>query len=654
MRAERRAAGASRARAGRPGRPVALPAVLSPRRQLVAIGITGIVLHSVLVGTAMVALEEVNSAHDDVQRITTAQASFQEADMAHDAMRSAVQSLMLPDGGVSADQGLAEVDDEVARFLLFLGRVDEVRLPGRIEAALAEVRPLQQQYADDAVRVSRAAAADPTAALTSLPALRSVFEELRVRQGVITEAMAAEALERQRAAAEAEQRVARNLLSSAAAALLGMLGLTVLLYRLGGRLAATLARERGVAETLQHSLLPDRLPDVPGVRFAARYVPGAVGSQVGGDWYDVIPLPSGEVGLVMGDVVGHDLGAAADMGQLRNALRACAAEGASPDEVLQQLNRLCLQQDLGGMATVLYAVLDPVLGTLRMASAGHYPPLLVTGDGGWFLESEPCPPIGAVREVRYSTTTHPLPPGSLLMLYTDGLVERRDASIEDGMARLQALVPRTVDGDGLEAVCDAVVDGMLAGHPSDDDVALLTVAPQALLGPHLDLMLPADADHLAVLRRTLERWLVEAGADDVEVYEITVACSEATTNAIEHAYGPGRADVEVVCDVTADGWVTLTVRDWGQWREARGRDRGRGVGLMHGLMDDAQVLHGDRGTQVTMRRRLVAAAARTGAAAAGDAGSTPSPAGHAGAASSAGAAAGSAPGDREPAEGVSA
>jgi anti-sigma regulatory factor (Ser/Thr protein kinase) len=144
---------------------------------------------------------------------------------------------------------------------------------------------------------------------------------------------------------------------------------------------------------------------------------------------------------------------------------------------------------------------------------------------------------------------------------------------------------------------------MLGGRPPEDDVAVLAVAPQAVLGPHLDLVLPAEAEQLAVLRRTLERWLGEAGATDQEIYEITVSCSEATTNAIEHAYGPGRADVQVVCDVE-DGWVTLVVRDWGQWREARGRDRGRGVYLMQGLMDEVQVTHGDRGTQVVMRRRL--------------------------------------------------
>jgi anti-sigma regulatory factor (Ser/Thr protein kinase) len=310
------------------------------------------------------------------------------------------------------------------------------------------------------------------------------------------------------------------------------------------------------------------------------------------------------------------------MGQLRNALRALAADGAAPHTVLESLNRLCVHQGLGGMATVLYAVLDPVVGTLRVANAGHYPPLLVHAGQRVFLESEPCPPVGAVREASFTSTVHHLPAGSLLVLYTDGLVERRDDAVEHGMSRLADLV-ESPDVQDLESLCDGLLSGMLGGSPPQDDVAVLAVTAEARLGSHLDFTIPAQAEQLAVLRRTLERWLTEAGATDEEVYEITVACSEATTNAIEHAYGPGRAEVEVVCSVE-DGRVAVSVRDWGQWRDARGRDRGRGLYLMRELMDDVEVTHGDRGTLVAMRRRL--AAATPGAAGAGTApgeGTTP-------------------------------
>jgi anti-sigma regulatory factor (Ser/Thr protein kinase) len=371
---------------------------------------------------------------------------------------------------------------------------------------------------------------------------------------------------------------------------------------MGRDLAALLARERGVAETLQHSLLPQRLPELPGVEFAARYEPGAVGSQVGGDWYDVVPLPGGRVGLVMGDVVGHDLRAAADMGQLRNALRACAADGAPPAEVLHTLNRLCVSQELGDMASVLYAVLDPVQGVVEVANAGHLPPLLVTADESCYLESAPSPPVGVVREATFRSATWEVPPGSLLLLYTDGLVERRAVGLEPRLERLCEVVTARRGAD-LERLCDAVLSEMQGGEPSDDDVALLLVAPQATLGPHVEVTWPANAARLALLRHLLERWLGEVGAQEDEVYDVLVACSEAATNAVEHAYGPARADFRVTC-TAQDGGVTVVVRDWGQWREPRGRDRGRGLGLMEGLMDDVQVSHSTGGTEVRLHRRL--------------------------------------------------
>ena len=444
---------------------------------MVAIGLAGAVLPLVLVGTALDAFDEVSAAHADVSRIHAAQADFQEADMAHDAMRADALALLLPEGVENHGSAVAALQQDVEEYRDFLRQVDAVTLPDAIIAQVRAVRPLQEQYATDALRLSRLTSSDPAGARALLPELTATFTTLTVEQAEVTESMSAEADRRRLTANDAERNVKWRLAGSALAALLGMLGLTWLLHRLGGALAATLARERGVAETLQRSLLPDQLPELAGVRLAARYVPGAVGTEVGGDWYDVIPLPSGEVGLVMGDVVGHDLDAAASMGQLRNALRACAAEGAAPDLVLQRLNRLCLQQDLGSMATVLYAVLDPVLGSLCMANAGHYPPLLVSGPDRRFLESAPCPPIGAVREVHYTSTLHQLPPGSLLVLYTDGLVERRDQPVEEGMQRLQELVQVAADDDRLGDVCDALLAGMLSGRAPEDDVALLVLRP---------------------------------------------------------------------------------------------------------------------------------------------------------------------------------
>jgi anti-sigma regulatory factor (Ser/Thr protein kinase) len=144
---------------------------------------------------------------------------------------------------------------------------------------------------------------------------------------------------------------------------------------------------------------------------------------------------------------------------------------------------------------------------------------------------------------------------------------------------------------------------MRGSEPADDDLALLLVAPQATLGSAVEVTWPASAERLVLLRHLLERWLAEVGAQEDEVYDVLVACSEAATNAIEHAYGPANADFRVTC-TAEDGGVTVVVRDWGQWREPRGRDRGRGLGLMEGLMDDVQVSHSTSGTEVRLHRRL--------------------------------------------------
>jgi anti-sigma regulatory factor (Ser/Thr protein kinase) len=595
------------------------PLSRSPREQLVALGLLAVVVHVVIVVTALNGLQDVADANDDVARIVKAQRAFQDADMAHDAILASASGAMLetrfdqpvPAG---ADPSADVLVRDVRGFLADLDSVEQVELPPALERQVADVRDVQDAYAEAALALIGAFdSSDPATAESHMTQFRQDAVVLAERQERVTTSMSDEADRRRDVALAGREAVTDRLTASAVVAGLGLLGITWLLHRLGGDVATLLARERGVAETLQHSLLPDRLPDLPGLRLAARYRAGSVGTQVGGDWYDVMALPGGRVGLVMGDVVGHDLRAASSMGQLRNALRACAAEGAAPAEVLERLNRLCVTQDLGEMATIVYAVLDPVTGVVELANAGHCPPLLVTADETRLLEAVACPPVGVVREAQFTSTTHALPAGSLLLLYTDGLVERRDTPVDDGLTRLQRLVAVRPDAD-LEAVCDEVLDGMLRDVPPDDDVALLLIAPQAQLGPHVDVVWPAQAERLSLLRSLLERWLTEAGADDDEVYDILVACSEAATNAVEHAYGPGRADIGVTCDLE-DGVVTVVVRDWGQWREARGQDRGRGLGLMEQLMDDVQVRHGDAGTEVRLRRRLQSAGAPAGVAA---------------------------------------
>ncbi len=578
-------------------------------RQMAAVGLAGAALILLIAHTALVGLAQVNSAYAAVGQIGTAQRAFQHADMLHDALRADVVlalSPMEPSGEPDTHTGIAI---DAPGFRVDLDNATAVRLPGHLSAALRKVRPEQDRFAADAERIVAEAQVDLVAAQAQWLPFKARFNELADAQADIVAQLSRQSAEKEELADRGQRTARARLVAAAAVALVGFLGIAGLLGRQGRRLAELAARERGVAETLQHSLLPDRLPDLPGVALAARYVPCGTGVEVGGDWYDVLPLPGGEVGLVMGDVAGHDLGAAAVMGQLRNALRAYASEGLAPGAVLERLNQMCHQQRTGVMSTCLYAVLDPVARVLTIANAGHYPPLLVSPDGGTrFLERPGCPPIGAVREAAYPQTVYTLEPGASVVLYTDGLVERRARPVDDGLellAREAAAMPA-----GLEAACDHLLEVLLADGVPEDDVALLVVAPAARLGPHLDLVMPAVPDRLVDLRRALGRWLDEAGADEDERYEVMVACSEAATNAVEHAYGPGAASYQVVGDWDAEtGEVTLLVRDWGRWRTPRGQDRGRGLDLMSALMDEVTVDRGGPatgGTCVRMRRRLAA------------------------------------------------
>jgi phosphoserine phosphatase RsbU/P len=223
---------------------------------------------------------------------------------------------------------------------------------------------------------------------------------------------------------------------------------------------------------LQESLLPARLPSTDGWDLAARYVAGAE-SGVGGDWYDVFELPGDRIGLVMGDVVGSGLPAAIVMGRLRSALRAYALEFSEPAEVLGKLDRKASHFEHNSMATVAYVVLDPSAGRFDVALAGHPPPLIATAEEqSRFLEVPVGPPVGYNLAVtgRRGTTAE-LPEGALLVLYTDGLVERRGTDLD---ARLEQL-RETVRPDTPEFVCARVMARMVGGRPANDDIAMLAV-----------------------------------------------------------------------------------------------------------------------------------------------------------------------------------
>jgi serine phosphatase RsbU (regulator of sigma subunit)/anti-sigma regulatory factor (Ser/Thr protein kinase) len=364
--------------------------------------------------------------------------------------------------------------------------------------------------------------------------------------------------------------------------------------------ALVFEREHRIAETLQRSLLPERLPTLPGLEVAARYIPAASEAEVGGDWYDVIPLDSSRVGLVMGDVVGKGLAAASMVGRLRSGMRAYASEGHGPAEVVARLNELMWSEEDGGdMATLVYVVFDAVEEEVRWVNAGHPPPLVLGDEAPWFLEGGRAVPLGVMPFPAYSEAVAPMPSGHALLLYTDGLVERPGELLDDGFARLAAAVADSPCR--AESLCDQVLARLVPQGAMADDVALLSLyAPE--LSDSFRLELAPEPERLASMRALLRRWLTHAGARPAEVTEVLTAAGEAAANAIEHANAAGRPFL--VSARIADGELDLTVGDQGTWSDTPTDGRGRGLVLMRELMDSVEVTRADEGTSVRMRRRL--------------------------------------------------
>jgi hypothetical protein len=239
--------------------------------------------------------------------------------------------------------------------------------------------------------------------------------------------------------------------------------------------ARIVERERRIAETLQRSLLPQTLPTIAGLELAARFLPGA-GVEVGGDWYDALPLPSGELAVVIGDVAGKGLRAATLMGELRAGLRAYAIEGGGPMATLVRLNRLALRSF--HMATVVLMHVAPDLGRVTYGSAGHLPPLLLGADGSArYLRDGASTPLLALRE-DVEDGVAAVGPGDVVVLYTDGLVERRREPIDEGLERLRTAA-EGFDGDA-EALCDHLLERLAppAGSPHDD-IAIIALRRSA-------------------------------------------------------------------------------------------------------------------------------------------------------------------------------
>jgi GAF domain-containing protein/anti-sigma regulatory factor (Ser/Thr protein kinase) len=359
--------------------------------------------------------------------------------------------------------------------------------------------------------------------------------------------------------------------------------------------------ERRTAETLQRSLLPEELPDLPTVGLCARYIPGGR-AEVGGDWYDVVRLSGGRLGVVIGDVAGHGVRAAAVMGQLRNALRAFGGEGYAPAALVERLNRFVFENGPNDMATLCYAVVDPTNGSFQAVSAGHPPPVVVgTAGAVRWLHGVGGPPIGADERSRYRVSETVLEAGDTVIMYTDGLIERRRESLDVGLQRMldaAASAPRPAD---LDRTCDHLIAELLPDGVAEDDVAVLTVRYVGSAPGAFRWRRPARATELSTMRRVMSAWLETAGVARDDITLIAVAVSEAATNSIEHAYGKREGWLEIEARRDADD-VVIAVRDGGRWRPKAQSGGGRGLGLIGRLMDEFELRRTDQGTEVMMRK----------------------------------------------------
>ena len=298
------------------------------------------------------------------------------------------------------------------------------------------------------------------------------------------------------------------------------------------------SRERATAVTLQRSLLPTGLSKPSSVEVRHRYLPGSKLIEVGGDWYESIALPGARVALVVGDVAGHGVRAAVTMGRLRTAIHTLAMLELSPAETLQQLNEL--MGDLGArephFATCVYAVYDAVTGMLEVASAGHLPPLLVGPDGtNEFLSLTPAPPLG-IGSGSVQSKFVPVTDGSLLVLYTDGLVENRTRDIDVGLRLLSEIFGPGAAARPLEDLCRATLAGVYSDQQRDDIALLMARLSRIPADNHVSWTLPAELTSArrarGLIRRPLTRWNL---ADLIPVTELLV--SELVTNSVRYAQG---------------------------------------------------------------------------------------------------------------------
>ena len=364
-------------------------------------------------------------------------------------------------------------------------------------------------------------------------------------------------------------------------------------------------QERETALTLQRAILgPSRLP----AGFAVRYEPATRPLEVGGDWYDIVDLPDGRIGIMVGDSVGHDLRAATVMGQLRSACRALLLQDASASQALMAMDRFAALVPGAECATVFCGILDPETGVLSYSSAAHPPGIVVHPDGEVVLleDGRSLPLAIQPGNVRLEAS-YTLPPRSTLLLYTDGLVERRRRPLTEGIEAAAAAVRDAADSP-VEELASHVMTSMSPAGGYEDDVALVLYHHPA----PLDLSFSAESEQLASVRSRLRGWLASCDVGLPVAQDVLVAAGEAIANAIEHGHRGVPGELVRLRAVSTADKVRLTVSDHGRWRPTPTGDRtlrGHGLALMRALMEQVTIEHDPTGTTVDMYVSLLNGAA---------------------------------------------
>ena len=365
-------------------------------------------------------------------------------------------------------------------------------------------------------------------------------------------------------------------------------------------------RSRVVIEAFQRTFLPEVIPFLPGFRVVTRYLPAATALGVGGDWFDTFVRPEGDIVLAIGDVAGHGLPAASLMGKMRNALRAHALMGGTALDILVRADEFHRHFGDGELVTLLVGVLAQDLSTFRYVSAGHPPPLVIGPEGAAFASNGHAnPPLGLPQAPTFDQEEVAMRPGTSVLLYTDGLIERRDESLDVGLERLRSTGERVLNGTAPNDAITDLLERVIEGPRPTDDVALMLLQRDATPPTQLEFAVEARARSLLMIRRALSRWLEDLEVPRPVATEIVMGVHEAAANVVEHAYGPAGGTITITAKHVGDD-VEVLIRDSGTWRGSSRGDRGNGLRLMRGLMDDVLVDTSATGTVVALRRGAVA------------------------------------------------